>query len=62
MLSATLTDASLETLRSLFGAESNFESLAAVQLRLKDVSDDDWKRAIDALRPVSQAAWTSISI
>lgn len=33
MLSATLTDASLETLRSLFGAERNFESLAAVQLR-----------------------------
>jgi ATP-dependent DNA helicase RecQ len=33
MLSATLTDTSLETLRSLFGAESNFESLAAVQLR-----------------------------
>lgn len=32
MLSATLTDSSLETLRSLFGAES-FESLAAVQLR-----------------------------
>lgn len=33
MLSATLTDSSLETLRSLFGAEHNFESLAAVQLR-----------------------------
>ncbi|UZF90658.1 protein DpdF [Bosea sp. NBC_00550] len=33
MLSATLTDSSLETLRSLFGAERNFESLAAVQLR-----------------------------
>lgn len=33
MLSATLTDSSLETLRSLFGAESDFESLAAVQLR-----------------------------
>jgi len=33
MLSATLTDASLETLRSLFGGESNFESVAAVQLR-----------------------------
>jgi superfamily II DNA helicase RecQ len=33
MLSATLTDSSLETLRSLFGTESNFESLAAVQLR-----------------------------
>ncbi|MEP9403670.1 protein DpdF [Sphingomonas sp. VNH70] len=33
MLSATLTDSSLETLRSLFGAEDAFESLAAVQLR-----------------------------
>ncbi|WP_287236173.1 protein DpdF [Mesorhizobium sp.] len=33
MLSATLTDSSLETLRALFGAESDFESLAAVQLR-----------------------------
>ena len=33
MLSATLTDSSLETLRSLFGAENNFESLAAVRLR-----------------------------
>lgn len=33
MLSATLTDSSLETLRSLFGSESSFESVAAVQLR-----------------------------
>lgn len=33
MLSATLTDTSVETLRALFGAESNFESVAAVQLR-----------------------------
>lgn len=29
--------------------------VAAVQLRLKDVDDDTWKRAIDALRPVSQS-------
>jgi thiamine-phosphate pyrophosphorylase len=29
--------------------------VAAVQLRLKDVSDDDWRRAIDALRPVTQS-------
>ncbi len=29
--------------------------VAAVQLRLKDVDDDTWKRAIDALRPVTQA-------
>ena len=33
LLSATLTDASLETLRTLFGIEGNFESIAAVQLR-----------------------------
>jgi thiamine-phosphate pyrophosphorylase len=29
--------------------------VAAVQLRLKDVDDDTWKRAIDVLRPVTQA-------
>lgn len=29
--------------------------VAAVQLRLKDVDDDAWRRAIDALRPVSQS-------
>ena len=29
--------------------------VAAVQLRLKDVEDDAWKRAIDALRPVTQS-------
>ena len=28
---------------------------AAVQLRLKDVQDDAWRRAIDALRPVTQS-------
>src|SRR5437763_438493 len=28
--------------------------VAAVQLRLKDVADDAWRRAIDALRPVAQ--------
>src|SRR4051794_7975071 len=28
--------------------------VAAVQLRLKDVDDDTWRRAIDALRPVAQ--------
>lgn len=30
-------------------------AVAAVQLRLKDVSDDDWRRAIDVLRPVAQS-------
>lgn len=29
--------------------------VAAVQLRLKDVDDDVWRRAIDALRPVTQS-------
>ena len=29
--------------------------VAAVQLRLKDAGDDDWRRAIDALRPVAQS-------
>ena len=33
LLSATLTDTSLETLRSLFGTDGRFESIAAVQLR-----------------------------
>lgn len=33
LLSATLTDASLETLRALFGTDGAFESIAAVQLR-----------------------------
>ena len=31
------------------------DDVAAVQLRLKDVSDDAWGRAIDALRPVCQS-------
>jgi thiamine-phosphate pyrophosphorylase len=29
--------------------------VAAVQLRLKDASDDHWRRTIDALRPVAQS-------
>lgn len=33
LLSATLTDSSLETIRSLFGTDGIFESVAAVQLR-----------------------------
>ncbi|MBZ9803382.1 protein DpdF [Mesorhizobium sp. ES1-6] len=33
LLSATLTDSSLETLRALFGIQGDFESIAAVQLR-----------------------------
>jgi thiamine-phosphate pyrophosphorylase len=30
-------------------------AVAAVQLRLKDVDDDGWRRAIDVLRPVTQS-------
>jgi len=30
-------------------------AVAAVQLRLKDVTEDDWRRAIDTLRPVAQS-------
>ncbi|MGO6790017.1 protein DpdF [Rhizobium ruizarguesonis] len=33
LLSATLTDSSLETLRTLFGTDGQFESISAVQLR-----------------------------
>jgi ATP-dependent DNA helicase RecQ len=33
LLSATLTESSLETLRTLFGTDGDFESIAAVQLR-----------------------------
>ena len=33
LLSATLTESSLETLYSLFGTDGRFESIAAVQLR-----------------------------
>ena len=39
----------------LLAAALDAGDVAAVQLRLKDVGDDDWKRAIDALRPVAQS-------
>ncbi|HUB11321.1 MAG TPA: thiamine phosphate synthase [Acetobacteraceae bacterium] len=39
----------------LLAAALDGGDVAAVQLRLKDVSDDDWRRAIDALRPVTQS-------
>ena len=38
----------------LLAAALDAGDVAAVQLRLKDVDDDAWKRAIDALRPVAQ--------
>ena len=39
----------------LLAAALDAGDVAAVQLRLKDVDDDVWRRAIDALRPVTQA-------
>jgi thiamine-phosphate pyrophosphorylase len=39
----------------LLAAALDADDVAAVQLRLKDVDDDTWRRAIDALRPVSQS-------
>ncbi len=39
----------------LLAAALDAGDVAAVQLRLKDVSDGVWKRAIDALRPVCQS-------
>ena len=38
----------------LLAAALDAGDVAAVQLRLKDADDDAWKRAIDALRPVTQ--------
>ena len=39
----------------LLAAALDADDVAAVQLRLKDVDDDVWRRAIDALRPVCQS-------
>jgi thiamine-phosphate pyrophosphorylase len=39
----------------LLSATLDAGDVAAVQLRLKEVSEDEWKRAIDALRPVAQS-------
>ncbi len=39
----------------LLAATLDAGDVAAVQLRLKDVSEDDWKRTTDALRPVAQS-------
>jgi thiamine-phosphate pyrophosphorylase len=45
----------LRTFADLFARALDAGDVAAVQLRLKNVADDDWKRAIDALRPIAQA-------
>ncbi len=39
----------------LLAAALDAGDVAAVQLRLKDATEDDWRRAIDALRPVAQS-------
>lgn len=39
----------------LLAAALDAGDVAAVQLRLKDVDDDSWRRAIDVLRPVTQS-------
>jgi thiamine-phosphate pyrophosphorylase len=39
----------------LLAAALDAGDVAAVQLRLKEASEDDWKRATDALRPVAQS-------
>jgi thiamine-phosphate pyrophosphorylase len=52
-----ITPAALDpvSFADLLAAALDAGDVAAVQLRLKDVSDDVWRRAIDALRPVCQA-------
>ena len=45
----------LRTFPDLLARALDAGDVAAVQLRLKDVGDEDWKRAIDALRPIAQA-------
>lgn len=39
----------------LLAAALDAGDVAAVQIRLKDVDDDTWRRAIDVLRPVAQS-------
>lgn len=65
LLSATLTPSSLETLRALFGADSDFESISAVQLRqepdywISPIVADDQTRAdkvLEALHHVPRPA------
>jgi thiamine-phosphate pyrophosphorylase len=52
-----ITPPALEPVRfaDLLAAALDAGDVAAVQLRLKDVDDDTWRRAIDVLRPVTQS-------
>ena len=45
----------LGTFSDLFARALDAGFVSAIQLRLKNVGDDEWKRAIDALRPIAQA-------
>ena len=45
----------LRPFADLLAAALDAGDVAAVQLRIKDVGDDVWKRTIDLLRPVTQA-------
>ena len=64
LLSATLTDSSLETLQTLFGIEGDFDSIAAVQLRpepdywIAPVADEQGQidHAVEALHHVPRPA------
>jgi len=49
----------LETFPDAFARALDAGDVAAVQLRLKNADEDTWKRAIDALRPVSQSRGVS---
>lgn len=44
----------LAAFRETLTAALDAGDVACVQLRLKDVTDDDWRRAIDALMPATQ--------
>jgi thiamine-phosphate pyrophosphorylase len=52
-----ITPPALDTAQftDLLAAALDAGDVAAVQLRLKDADNDHWRRAIDALRPVSQS-------
>jgi thiamine-phosphate pyrophosphorylase len=52
-----ITPAALEPVRfaDQLAAALDAGDVAAVQLRLKEVDDDTWRRAIDLLRPVAQS-------
>lgn len=64
LLSATITESSLETLRALFGTEGDFESIAVVQLRpepdywIAPVADEQARnsRVLEALHHVPRPA------